>query len=101
MNLLSCLFHELLFFFKSCCDFIVHPPTPQGVFGAAQQEFVLKMDAPRDLLIDILARQDVLFVHPAGDASALQRGILTLHRASSASVILSSLPVAELFLLLR
>ena len=67
------LLHQPLLFFEGGVDFVVDPPAGQRVLRAAQEDLVPEPNAVVDLLIDVIAREQLLFIEPAADTAALER----------------------------
>ena len=65
------LFHELPFLPEGSRNFLVHPPAGQRVLGAAEQHFVPQANAVVHLLVDVVAGQELLFIQPTANATAL------------------------------
>jgi hypothetical protein len=53
-------------------DLLIHPPTGQGGFRAAQEHFVPEPDAFIHSGVDFVPRFDLVFIEPAPDSPSLQ-----------------------------
>lgn len=72
-NLFRAFLHERLFLRERLSDFVVHPPTRQGISRAAEQYLVPEANAAVHFIMDVVAWTDLFLIKPASDIAALKR----------------------------
>lgn len=96
---LGSFFHQSTLFLEGRVALVVYAPTGERALEATQWHFVPEANPSIDLLVDVVARQELLLIHPTTDAASLElvvqpsrEGVVSMAVADEARAELNPAP---------